>query len=59
MKDETMTNPLYIPDALTEDDVDVVATLIAKLAAIRSQVAELQRQAEAEPKELTDKELIA
>ena len=54
-----MTNPLYIPDSLTEDDVDVVAALIAKLAAIRSQVADLQRQDKAEPKELTDKELIA
>ena len=54
-----MTNPLYIPDSLTEDDVDVVATLIAKLAAIRSQVAELQRREATEPKELTDKELIA
>ena len=45
-----MTRTLTIPDALTEDDLWLVEQTVAKLAAIRAAVAELERR------EKTDRE---
>jgi hypothetical protein len=39
-----MTRTLHIPDSLTEDDLWLIEQTIAKLAAIRAKIAELERQ---------------
>ena len=39
-----MTRTVHIPDALTDDDVWLIEQTVAKLAAIRAAVAELERR---------------
>jgi hypothetical protein len=40
-----MNRTLHIPDSLTEDDLWLLEQTIAKLAAIRAAIAELERRA--------------